>query len=106
MTKILYVLSSIMLIVSLVTLIFVSLPPAKSVFVPNEQIIPESKDKIDLTCKNSSDCQIKNVGNQCGYYPMCVNKNFQPNPPELDSMICGFPSIENCQCVKSQCQGL
>lgn len=95
-----------MLVVSLVSLILVSLQPIKSTFIPVGQIIPENKNKIDLKCQNGSDCQIKNVGNQCGYYPMCVNKNFQPNPPELNSMICGFPSIDNCRCIENKCQGL
>jgi hypothetical protein len=60
---------------------------------------------IDYSCETDSDCEIKNVGNQCGYFPECVNKNFVPNPPELDSIICGFPSIESCECVESKCIG-
>lgn len=60
---------------------------------------------IDISCNQALDCQIKNVGNQCGYYPMCVNKVFLPNPPELNSMICGFPSIKECRCIKNKCEG-
>lgn len=60
---------------------------------------------IDYSCTVDSDCEIKNVGNLCGGYPECVNKNFVPNPPELDSMICGFPSIDGCKCIAGKCEG-
>lgn len=105
MTKLIYVLSSIMLIISLVSFVFISLPSAKSVFKPAKQILPIEKEAIDLSCREGLDCQIKDVGNQCGYYPMCVNKKFIPKPPELNSIICGFPSIKECQCLNNQCQG-
>ncbi|MFW5847033.1 MAG: hypothetical protein ACOCUU_02625 [Nanoarchaeota archaeon] len=59
--------------------------------------------KIDYSCEIDSDCEIKNVGNECGYYPKCVNKNFKPNPPELKSSDCGFPLIDHCKCINNQC---
>ncbi len=60
---------------------------------------------IDYSCTIASDCEIKNVGNGCGYYPECVNKNFIPTPPELGSNVCGFPSINFCACVHNKCVG-
>ncbi len=60
---------------------------------------------IDYSCNAYSDCEIKNVGNYCGYYPLCVNINYQPHPPELKSNICGFPSIDGCECVENKCRG-
>ena len=60
---------------------------------------------IDYSCNIDSDCEIKNVGNLCGYYPQCVNKDFIPNPPELDSVVCGFPAIDGCKCIASKCRG-
>jgi hypothetical protein len=67
--------------------------------------VPEPR-TIDYSCNTASDCEIKDIGNQCGYYPACVNKAFEPRPPELDSMVCGFPSITQCRCVQSQCVGI
>ncbi len=63
------------------------------------------KREINYSCNADSDCEIKNVGNACGGYPLCVNKSFIPNPPELDSMVCGFPSIDGCKCVEKKCVG-
>jgi len=107
MIKLLYVFSSFMLIISLVSFVIVVLPPAEKIFKPTAQINLKSeiKTSIDFSCQKDSDCQIKDVGNQCGYYPMCVNKDFIPQSPELDSMICGFPSINQCRCLKNKCQG-
>lgn len=105
MIKFIYVFSSTMLVISLITFIYISLPSANSIFYPAKEVISVKEKFIDLSCVQGSDCQIKDIGNQCGYYPMCVNKNFIPNPPELDSMICGFPSINGCQCIENKCQG-
>lgn len=60
---------------------------------------------IDYSCKTDNDCAIMNVGNKCGYYPQCVNQNFEPNPPELKSSVCGFPEIDYCECIKGRCTG-
>jgi hypothetical protein len=68
---------------------------------------------IDYSCSVDSDCEIKNVGNGCGYFPNCVNKNAITDPDfiaeaytraELTS-VCGFPSIDNCICVDNVCKG-
>ena len=61
---------------------------------------------VDYSCNVDSDCEVKNLGNQCGYYPRCVNKNYQPHPPELSSMVCGFPTISGCRCVENKCQDI
>lgn len=62
--------------------------------------------RIDYSCNIDADCEIKNLGNLCGYYPACVNKNFKPNPPEFkNNPFCGFSSIDSCKCVKNLCRG-
>lgn len=61
--------------------------------------------EIDYSCNVDSDCEIKNVGNHCGYFPLCVNKNFRPHRPELESYICSWPSIDGCKCVENRCRG-
>lgn len=79
----------------------------------------ESRGGLDASnpsriCKTDSDCAVKNVGNCCGYYPMCVNKDAKTDPAavraqcEKDGMasICGFREISGCQCVDGQCESL
>ena len=69
----------------------------------SNNLIP--KYNIDYSCDMDADCEIKNVGNYCGYDPLCVNKNFSPNPPELSSAVCGFADIDWCECVENKCKG-
>eukprot|EP01083_Nonionella_stella_P059856 156610_1 len=60
-------------------------------------------------CAMDSDCEVKNVGNCCGYYPKCVNTNYEPDAASLAascvgmSSVCGWPVINTCSCVNNQC---
>lgn len=66
------------------------------------------------SCRTDSDCAVKDVGNCCGAYPMCVNKDARTNPAavraqcEKDGMasICGFQEVSGCQCVKGRCENI
>ena len=66
---------------------------------------------VDYACTTSADCAVKNVGNCCGYYPMCVNKDAKTDPKAVQAQcaksgmasVCGFPAISSCSCVKGQC---
>lgn len=68
--------------------------------------------QIDTRCTRDADCVVKNVGNCCGYYPACVNVNSPTDPAAVQAQcaregtmsICGFPSINGCQCVAGECQ--
>lgn len=63
-------------------------------------------------CKIDADCAVKDVGNCCGRYPMCVNKNAKTDPAAVQAQcakdgmasICGFEEVSACQCVQGQCQ--
>lgn len=65
-------------------------------------------------CKTDADCTVKDVGNCCGYFPMCVNKDAKTDPAavraqcEKDGMasICGFKEISGCTCVQGTCQDI
>ena len=65
-------------------------------------------------CEKDEDCEIKNIGNCCGYYPACVNKNYEPDleaiQKECDEKgmmsVCGFPVINACECTDSLCKGI
>jgi hypothetical protein len=68
----------------------------------------------DRACNTDSDCAVKDVGNCCGYYPMCVSKNAKTNPEAVRAQcaksgmasICGFQEVTGCQCVKGRCENL
>jgi hypothetical protein len=68
----------------------------------------------DLSCKVAGDCEVKNVGNCCGYFPACVNKNSPVDPEAVraecertgTSSICGWQDIQACECVQGQCSAV
>ena len=70
-----------------------------------------TQDSVDYTCKTNADCEVKNVGNCCGYYPACVNTKSPTFPDKVkaacaaegSSSICGFPEISGCRCVEGRC---
>ncbi|KAL2755427.1 hypothetical protein ACRALDRAFT_1064451 [Sodiomyces alcalophilus JCM 7366] len=60
-------------------------------------------------CKEDSDCVERNVGNCCGYYPMCANADaVLPHPcPNGGAGVCGWPMIDACKCgSKGGCMSL
>ena len=60
--------------------------------------------RIDYSCETASDCAIKEVGNMCGAYYKCVNKDFKPHPPELTHKMCGQLQIQKCDCIENKCE--
>ena len=71
-------------------------------------------DTVDYSCRTSADCAVKNVGNCCGQYPACVNKDSRTFPDQVRAQcgkehrmgVCGFPSISGCECVHGKCSSL
>ena len=67
---------------------------------------------VDYSCETDADCAVKNVGNCCGYYPACVNRDSPTFPDQVKaecaakgmSSICGFPSISGCVCRDKRCE--
>ncbi len=65
-------------------------------------------------CRTDSDCEVKDVHNCCGYFPRCVNKDYEPDinavirrcEEEGSGGICGFPDITHCECIDSYCQSM
>jgi hypothetical protein len=66
---------------------------------------------VDYTCRVDADCTVKDVGNCCGYYPACVNKDSPTFPDQVradcaargESSICGFAEIRACRCDSGRC---
>lgn len=66
---------------------------------------------VDSSCSVDNDCQVKDVGNCCGYFPACVNRNSETFPELVRAQcakegrmgICGFPTISACRCVDKLC---
>ena len=69
------------------------------------------KAEVDMKCSHDSDCEVKNVGNCCGYFPACVNKSSPTFPERVKQQceksgtasICGFREISSCICVEGLC---
>jgi hypothetical protein len=80
---------------------------------PISESLP-SADEIDYSCKVDADCAVKNVGNCCGYYPACVNRDSPTFPEAVQqrcaaegvSSVCGFPVIERCTCSAGRCEAV
>lgn len=72
-----------------------------------------STGKPDRSCATDADCTVKDVGNCCGYYPACVNKDSPTDPEGVRAKcakkgmasVCGFNEITGCRCVRNQCVG-
>jgi hypothetical protein len=64
---------------------------------------------LDYSCEQASDCEVKDVGNCCGYYPRCVNRASVPPRVECGDGIggvCGWPDITHCECVDNTCRSM
>lgn len=72
---------------------------------------PEPIGIVDYSCRSDADCAVKNVGNCCGYYPACVNKDSETFPEQVKEQctregrmaICGFREISECICTQGRC---
>lgn len=79
---------------------------------PNLTKMEDYYNSIDYSCQTDSDCEIKNIANCCGYYPACTNKDAVTSPETVSQIcgeedligVCGFPSIDDCGCVKNTCK--
>lgn len=68
--------------------------------------------KVDYACRTDADCAVKNVGNCCGYYPACVNKDSPTFPEQVRAQceregrmsVCGWREIAGCACVEGRCE--
>ena len=68
-------------------------------------------DIVDYSCHADTDCAVKDIGNCCGKYPACVNRDSPTFPDRVRAECaknhtvgtCGFPVIEACACVEGRC---
>lgn len=68
-------------------------------------------DVVDYSCHSASDCSVKDVGNCCGAYPACMNRNSPTFPNRVKAECgqkhmagtCGFPVINGCACIEGRC---
>ena len=67
--------------------------------------------RVDYSCVVDADCTVKDIGNCCGYYPACVNRDSPTFPQQVLAEcerkglagVCGFPSIQSCRCEAKRC---
>jgi hypothetical protein len=70
--------------------------------------------EVDYSCEVDTDCAVRNIGNCCGYYPACVNRDSPTFPDRVMERcqaqgimsICGFPEIAGCTCVEGRCRNV
>lgn len=82
--------------------------PAPVPATPGKGAVPV----VDRSCRSDADCAVKNVGNCCGYYPACVNKDSPTDPAAVQAQckasgmmsVCGFPDISSCSCNAGTCE--
>ncbi len=87
--------------------------PAQQVAAPVGAPIGDPFPPVDVSCRSASDCAIKDVGNCCGYYPLCVNTAYPADPQRIRQICaerglaspCGFPAIAGCDCQQGACVG-
>lgn len=68
----------------------------------------------DFTCSEHSDCDVKNIGNCCGFYPKCVRADFCPDLEGVDKWcktnmmmsVCSFSEIHACVCEAGTCEAV
>lgn len=71
-------------------------------------------DIVDYSCRTDQDCSIKNVGNCCGEFPSCVNRDSPTFPERVKAEcerngtagVCDFPVVESCACINSRCSNV
>lgn len=91
-------------------------PPAtgRPAPAPGAEAAADDPLRLDDGCRVDSDCAVKNVGNCCGYFPACVNREAQPDPDAVRercagtgmASVCGFREISACSCVQNRCEAV
>lgn len=84
-------------------------PPMSKPLPPQKVAEPVA---IDRSCRTDADCAVKDVGNCCGYFPACVNKDSPTDPAAVRAQceasgmasVCGFREIASCACNAGTCE--
>ena len=71
-------------------------------------------EEMNYACLEDQDCEIKDVHNCCGFYPLCVNTLAKTDPKYVESAciegglvsVCGYQLIVSCRCVGGLCRGV
>lgn len=86
-------------------------PPRMSTPLPPRRV-PDAPAVVDSSCRTDADCAVKDVGNCCGYYPACVNKDSPTDPQGVKAQcakqgmasVCGFREVSACSCNAGKCE--
>lgn len=89
-------------------------PAAPTTTAPVEHAGSANPMAPDRSCRTDADCAVKDVGNCCGRFPLCVNRDAKVDPAAVraqcakDGMAstCGFQEVGGCQCVQGRCENL
>lgn len=89
-------------------------PAAPTTTAPVEHAGSANPMAPDRSCRTDADCAVKDVGNCCGRFPLCVNRDAKVDPAAVraqctkDGMAstCGFQEVGGCKCMQGRCENL
>jgi hypothetical protein len=89
-------------------------PPVVAEPAPGANPIAGNASNPSRACRTDADCAVKNIGNCCGAFPACVNKDAKTDPQGVQAQcakdgmasVCGFKEISGCTCVQGTCQDI
>jgi hypothetical protein len=85
--------------------------PAPRMSDPLPPRVVPSPVELDYSCNVDNDCTVKDVGNCCGAFPACVNKDSPTDPAAVkaecarrgEMSSCGFREVDQCGCRQGRC---
>ena len=88
----------------------IHVPPMSDPYPP-VRVDDRAPVEVVRSCRTDADCVVKDVGNCCGAFPACVNRDSPTDPAgvrarcakEGTASVCGFAEIEGCRCAAGQC---
>ncbi len=80
--------------------------------LPPQKVERGTPVELDFSCKVDADCAVKNVGNCCGQFPACVNRDSPTDPEGVQAecaksgmmSVCGWAEISACTCNQGKCE--
>ena len=104
--------AAVVIVLVAIVLFFVLWSPVFKPAKPVPVTLGEYYDSLDMSCATDLDCEVKDIGNCCGYLPECVNTNAVIDLALVEKLCdgrvspCGFADITECECKAGRCRGI
>ena len=78
---------------------------------PQELLV---RNGVNYACRTDTDCEVKDIGNCCGSYPACVNKDSPTFADQVKAQcasegqmsVCGYEDVTGCSCIEGRCTNI